>query len=249
MTRSLLLFFLLLSSLVHAQIPPNPGFEQWILVGGWFENPEHWQTNNNQLITPVTKDPVDNTEGLYAMSVGANGWAQNRFTVQADIAGFLFDWYFISTASDTAFVIMKGYYNGSIAGSDTAEFYTNSGSTGAIAFPGLLLWVDSIDITVTGGDNLNTYLVVDNFREIITGIEETQTSEASIRYASSNELLLISAMENSELFIYNTAGMLVSQLKLNSSETSVNVSSFAKGIYYAQLFSPDEKQCLKFVRN
>jgi len=45
MKKSVLFVFMLYSFLSEAQYVTNPGFEQCIFLGGWYENPESWQTN------------------------------------------------------------------------------------------------------------------------------------------------------------------------------------------------------------
>lgn len=245
MKKYLLFTIILFPLFANAQLLLNPGFEQWIFVGGWFENPEYWQTNNNQIMNPVTKDQAHNTEGQFAMSVGMNGWARYRRIVPADFAGFLFDWYFTSVSNDTALVIMYGYDNGIMNGSDTAEYYINgSGSSGAIAFPNFTLIVDSFDIIVEGGHNQNTYLILDNFREIITDVGETQTESNEIRYDIENEKLIVSTPYNFELIIYDTQGRMV----LYTQKNLVDITAFTKGLYIAHLISCGNNHQLKFLK-
>jgi hypothetical protein len=59
---------------------PNFSFENWKFMG-WFENPEGWQTNNNQLMQFVEKDS-DSYIGNLAMKINANGWAQVQLPIQ-----------------------------------------------------------------------------------------------------------------------------------------------------------------------
>ena len=247
MKKSLLFFFVLFSYLSHAQYIPNPSFEQWNNVGGWFDNPDDWMTNNGQIVAPVSKDIVYNTEGQYAMRVSANGWALCRFDVQADLSGFHFDYYFSASGSDTALAIMEGYYNGMLAGSDTAKLYNpGSGNTRAIFFSGPPLWVDSIDIIVEGGQNQGTFIVVDNFREIVTGIDEANTLAGKVWY--SQEKLFVIDCLNSDISIFNSAGMQLAKQSINSNEMLIDVSCFAAGVYYAQVILAGKISSLKFLK-
>jgi hypothetical protein len=83
-TATLLSFFIF--TFCAAQIP-NAGFENWI-ENGWGYNPEDWETENSELVQPVTQD-LEAHEGMYAMKVtavptGVGEWGEASTTVPID---------------------------------------------------------------------------------------------------------------------------------------------------------------------
>jgi hypothetical protein len=76
----LIVLFWLLPFTVTAQVIPNGGFESWSITNGWTEEPDGWETPNNQLIESTVKDP-DAYAGLYAMRVNPapNGIGEEGF--------------------------------------------------------------------------------------------------------------------------------------------------------------------------
>jgi len=71
-----------LRSQTIGQTIPNAGFENWAWIGGWYENPQYWTTNNFQISAPVVKDSVTPYQGSYAIKVnrtGISGYAKTKF--------------------------------------------------------------------------------------------------------------------------------------------------------------------------
>lgn len=59
---------------------PNGNFERWKIING-IENPDGWETNNNQLTKYVEKDSSA-LKGKISMRINANGWARVQIPVQ-----------------------------------------------------------------------------------------------------------------------------------------------------------------------
>jgi len=106
--RALLLTLALTISIAFiAQSIPNPSFESWSITNGWTEEPDGWNTPNNQLIETTVKD-LDPYQGDFAMRVnpynmgaGEYGWANVDFpsTVIPPSLNFYAKWEKTSTAA------------------------------------------------------------------------------------------------------------------------------------------------------
>lgn len=83
----LIVLFWLLPFTAAAQVIPNGGFEYWSITNGWTEEPDGWETPNNQLIETTVKDQ-DAYAGEFAMRVnpynmgiGEYGWGNIDFPI------------------------------------------------------------------------------------------------------------------------------------------------------------------------
>lgn len=110
-----LAIFILATQLGIAQIP-NAGFENWENINTWNDTPVDWQTGNNQLQEPVTKD-LDAYEGEYAMRVtsvaaiiGEYGAATT--TVDIDYIPASLDFYAKTASENGAVIVRIAFFNG-----------------------------------------------------------------------------------------------------------------------------------------
>lgn len=58
-----------LTTTVKGQLVPNAGFENWHNVGGWFDNPDDWTTNNTQLLGDFVERDSMPYQGDWGMKI------------------------------------------------------------------------------------------------------------------------------------------------------------------------------------
>jgi hypothetical protein len=110
-TATLLSFFIF--AVCAAQIP-NAGFENWI-ENGWSYNPEDWETDNSELLQPVTQD-LEAHEGMYAMKVtavpiGVGDWGEASTTVPIDYIPASLD-FWVKSQNENGFVqVLIEFFN------------------------------------------------------------------------------------------------------------------------------------------
>jgi hypothetical protein len=157
------------------QIIPNSGFENWTWIGGWFENPDNWTTNNTQIITPVVKDTIP-YQGNYAMQVNGTGYAQSKFAFSQHPTDIQFHVKSNIENSDTLAFDIFIHSGSNIV--DTGNWINTTSITSwtlqTIAITQNSTAIDSLEIQIHGGIQTATSISVDNFDYRITGIAENQ---------------------------------------------------------------------------
>lgn len=78
-------FFIGVHKHAFSQIP-NSDFENWQWIGGWYENPDEWTTNNAQLSSIEVGKDTNAYQGNYAMKLKNyntyyRAWAQIKFPI------------------------------------------------------------------------------------------------------------------------------------------------------------------------
>jgi hypothetical protein len=145
---------------------PNSGLEHWKFMG-WFENPDGWTTNNNQLMDFVVKD-IDAFSGNYAMKVKSNGYARSIFAAknypEFIKGGMFFKARCHMEKPDTVNMEVWQHANGIRADSSTLKFIDSvtDYETQIIFFKKKLYYtMDTIEIIIKGGKDQATTVTID----------------------------------------------------------------------------------------
>ena len=99
----------------QAQTIPNSGLETWKDVGGWYFNPENWETNNCQIMTPVLQD-TNSYSGNYSLTISHDysaitGYAKSRFPFNVHAAAIKVYVKCEISSIDTVSVLVDVYLN------------------------------------------------------------------------------------------------------------------------------------------
>lgn len=151
-----------------AQNVPNGDFEKWHSVGGWFDNPDDWQTNNTQIIAAGVVQDMETPYGLLAMQVrNVSGIPGNAYTMFQRVVHPLAVNVSVKTdivSDDSVAIRILIYHSGSVVDSGvwygttsepwtqkTIEVSQNSDDS------------DSMEVRVTAGKLFGSWLSVDQF--------------------------------------------------------------------------------------
>jgi len=243
---------------------PNAGFEDWSWVGGWYENPDNWITNNNQIVNYVWKDTTA-YQGNYAIGIKPNGYARFKFQysthpnslnayVKSDISG-----------ADSVFIDVFLFSGGNIV--DEGHWINTNSITNYslinIAVSQNSLVVDSIEISIKGGKQTNTVLIVDelSFNFSTTGISinhgfNEKKSNILLYPNPFNDVTTIeyALKENSlvKLNIYNLYGQFVTKLVDAKNQPKgkylikFDASNLTSGLYFCTITTKDYTALHKF---
>lgn len=184
--KKLLLIITLMSATIwsQAQTIPNSGFESWENLFGWILDPENWETNNSQLMTPVQQD-TNSFSGNYALTINHDyasitGYAKSKFPLNEHPSAIKVYVKCEMSTIDTVSVLVDVYSNLQIIddGMWTSTMNISEWTLITIPITQRSAEGDSIEIRIIGGDSLQTSLSVDEFSfDIISGI---QTSISNI---------------------------------------------------------------------
>ena len=174
---------LLLSSLLlfpvflFSQSVPNSGFENWYNVGGWFDDPVDWRSNNTSIMAPgVYRDSVA-YQGILSMQV-ANvtsipGYVYSVFprmqfptSITAEIRSNIL-------SGDTCFLKARIFYNGTVVDSGIYDCTISLAGWTHINIPvsPIGAYVDTVEISVTAGQQVGSWISVDELNiETLTNI-------------------------------------------------------------------------------
>lgn len=177
--KKLLLIITLMSAAFwsQAQAIPNSGFETWENVGGWYLDPEGWETNNSHIMTPVLPD-TNSYSGNYSLTIshkysGITGYAKSRFPFNAHAAAIKAYVKCEMSETDTVSVLVDIYSNRQITGNGK---WTSAASISEWTLISIPLTQkssdgDSLEIQIFGGDSSQTSISLDEFSyDIISGI-------------------------------------------------------------------------------
>ncbi len=171
---------------LYAQDIQNGGFENWHTVGGWYENPDHWLTNNTQIIAPgVVKDSAT-LFGKVAMQVmnianlPGRAWTGITRTVHPQaLSGY------VKTnimAGDSASVRILLYYQGMPV--DSGIWYarnTAPWSAVNIDISQNTQNIDSVGVVVAAGTQVGTWMSADELHlEDATAVSNMQSLRWSL---------------------------------------------------------------------
>ena len=224
---------------------PNAGFEHWHFMG-WYENPDGWQTNNNQLMETVVKDTVAYS-GKYAMKVKSNGYARVVFPVGSMsklICGiYVFTWFY-SEKPDTAKAGIFAYNHGILIDSGLIKFTLsdNQYNKQILFFDHFKPWgvdKDTIEIIISGGKEAETFLRIDSMKlDYFVSIKPELTVEHSWNVITEGHLLKFIAKKQIDsdysLSVYSLLGHQIYSTKMAQQELSVPMN---QGIYFYRITS------------
>ena len=163
---------------VKGQNIPNYSFENWINIGGWFDNPEFWMTNNNQIMVPVVKD-TNAFDGNYAVelnTIGIRPYVRSKFVFHAH--PLLIEAFVKSNiiSGDSVDIHIMIYAGGNLVDSGR---WTNTTSINGWTLQQIPVsmnnpFTDSLEIIIMGGHQPGTTLSVDAISAVTTGINTHQ---------------------------------------------------------------------------
>lgn len=222
---------------------PNGGFESWIFMGGWFENPEFWQTNNNQIMTAFVEKDTNAYMGQYAMKVNTQGHAKAGFKFMQSLLGISGMVKTNIINPDTVIIkarfflggvaVDSGAWSGTLSlPSWTSFFVMRSGPTGMN---------DSVEVEVSSGDFAGTSISLDELFYLTSlSLEDINDGNNISIYPnpSSSEMIIESAspLNDGCIRIFNVEGQLIYKRdSVKGKMVLINTGSMAKGNYIVQL--------------
>jgi len=239
---------------MDAQDIPNPTFEEWESVGGWFYNPTGWQTMNNQVLLSTEQDSAS-CEGNLSMRVKplsgfetVMGAASVEFYTSFIPASLTFcvktnviqDEFFTDTCR-----VMISFYNGDI--NFYSEEWVNTESITnwqevTIPLSQIEPVMDGCKIEVQasypgsglGSGSADTWISLDNFRfDGVSSIENTKTQSFKVapNPSANGKVNLLASGALGEVKIYDVLGHEVYSSKTlhNKLDLELNLKN---GLYF-----------------
>lgn len=261
---------LLLMNKLEAQIP-NPSFENWMNIGGWFDIPSGWSANNSQIITSVVAPDSDAYSGSLAMHLQNVSTIRPAASTHFPIA--------VNIISLTAYVKLNLIIN------DTVKIKVSELSNGLVVDSGEWLGlsdisnyipvtipvsqnnpaIDSAIIEISGGNQTNlifestVFLVDDLSLNTVSGIKPFYDYDAKIWPNPVNTNLMISLNKNSQigsLSIYTCNGQLIKNINSESLLSSqinghtnynIPVQELNRGLYLLNI-NGETHRSIKFFK-
>jgi hypothetical protein len=230
---------------------PNNSFENWINIGGWFDNPDFWMTNNSQIVVPVVKD-TNAYDGNFAVklnTIGIRPYVRSKFVFHAH--PLLIEAFVKSNilSGDSVDIHVKIYAGGNLVDSGrwTSTTSINGWTLQQIPVTMNNPFTDSLEIIIMGGHQTGTTLSVDAMSAVTTGID---LHNAELHYtlfpqpASKKAKLEFDnrAHENFSFTLYNCKGQSVQNINyITDNHIKLDLSSFRGGLYLFRL-STNNKQ-------
>ena len=86
--------------------------------------------------------------------------------------------------------------------------------------------------------------------EVGENIKETKQEICRIYPNPAKDFVKLSAVggQLSMVRIFNSLGVLVSEMKINSNEVEIDISNYKSGIYFIQIYSDDKVNCRKIAK-
>lgn len=235
-----------------SQVVPNAGFENWHNVGGWFDEPDYWETNNNSIMTPGVVRDSNAYQGILAMKV-ANvtnlpGYAYAGFpSTQHPLSIKVFAKSNI-LSSDSASIIVRVFYSGIAVDSGRWYCTTTIASWSLFTIPVSQnnLTADSIEIAVKAGAQIGTSISVDEFNCVVTGFNTTENNAMWSLFPNpineSSSLYFENAnCEIRTLVEYNSLGEKVREIpNITGSVVKIEKGDLPQGIYLFELLSENK---------
>ena len=247
MKTQFFLFLLIVSFSVRveAQQIPNSGFESWTNIGGWFDNPDEWQTGNNQIQTPVVKDTLAHP-GNYALQInamGINSFAKTKFAISAHPNQLNF---FVKTnvaGSEEVSIVSKLFYSNNVV--DSAQWTYSSPLLNwtpiGIPFSQSSILVDSVEIQIANAGINSTYISVDDMTFITTNIKENLIEVLSEVYPNPAKDFVTIEFENRNqnnftLSLFSVDGKLLKSINIVQADKYIlDTKEFPAGEYFFNL--------------
>lgn len=221
-----------------AQTIPNPGFEVWTNFGGWYDNPVSWETNNNQIFTPVIKNTLPH-QGNYALQVNQFGYAKSKFPYSQSYGSVLCFVKTDVTSGDSVCIKVLSYFYGNVVDSSLWINKTSvaNWSLQQIPFNQNHGPTDSLAIQIIGGHLTGTAIIVDDLSITTTGINENNIitpwklfplpadEYATLKFNNSNR-------ENHTLILLNNQGQIISTISnITVDHVIIEKKSLSSGMY------------------
>lgn len=176
----ILILLLSCAGKINSQNIPNAGFENWYWLGGWVPVPNDWHCNNSQLAYPVQQDSSA-YQGNFAARIIIGGNLNTGFMVTMHPVSLKFEAHSFINTNDFTIITVLLFSGGSpvdlgaLTISSTIPSWTNF----SIPITQNSLMADSVFISVTGGSQSGTYLVIDDMSldyttGVITGLNQSE---------------------------------------------------------------------------
>lgn len=221
---------LLLLNKLEAQIP-NPSFENWINVGGWFDIPSGWSANNSQIITSVVAPDSDAYSGSLAMHLQnvttIRPAASTQFPIVSNIISLTAYVKLSLIINDTVKIKVLELSNGLVVDSGEWLGLSDIQNYSPITIPVSQsnTTIDSAIIEISGGNQTNlifestVFLVDDLSLNTVNGIQSFDDYNAKIWPNPVTTDLMISLNKNTKigsLSIYTYTGKLIKTITSES---------------------------------
>lgn len=222
---------------------PNGGFESWIFLGGWFENPEFWQTNNNQIMTAFVEKDTNAYMGQYAMKVNTQGHAKAGFKFLQSLLG-IYGMFKTNIITPDTVIIKARFFLGGIAvdsGSWEGTLNSPSWSSFFVMRSGPFGMNDSVEVEVNGGNFPGNSISLDElFYFTSLSLEDLNDGNHISIYPNpaSNEIIFESflPLKNGSVRIFNVKGQLIYERHhVKGKVVQINTGSLAKGHFIVQV--------------
>ena len=249
-----------LTMYAKAQTIPNSGFELWQNVGGWYFNPESWETNNSQIMTPVLQD-TNSFSGNYALTLShayssVKGYAKSRFPLNGHTQAIKVYVKCEVSTLDTVSVQVDLFSNRQIIdnGMWTSAQSISEWTLITIPINPKSYYGDSLEIRIVGGDSLETSFSLDEFSfDIISGIDNSNSPgwilypnpfEDKLKYklpgCESNVMILFEIID-----IY---GRTVARFDKFSNQGEIGLSGMASGAYVMKISTGKKVMVQKILK-
>jgi hypothetical protein len=253
---------------LDAQIP-NSDFENWYNVGGWFDNPDYWNTNNSQVVTTVVRPDSDAYSGMLAMLLYNNGImrpsAITKFPASGNVNSMVGYVKLKLILNDTVMITLRELSNGIVVDSGRWIGLSDILNYTQITIPVTQNnnSIDTVEIEITGGNKNNlifegTSFLVDHLQlnQPSVVIECPVFDDAFAAYPNpvSDFITMKKNIITSKIEIIDSKGVIVKQIIPDQFDVNqldfyqVNVASLATGIYYVQLFTKSGIKSCKFIK-
>lgn len=219
---------------------PNGGFESWIFFGGWYENPEFWQTNNNQIMTAFVEKDTFAYMGQFAMKVNTQGHAKAGFKFMQSLLGISGMVKTNIVAPDTVIIKTRFFLGGVVVDSGAWEGTLNfsSWSSFIVMRSGPFGMNDSVEVEVSGGNSPGNTISVDELFWLTSlSIEDSPDGNniSIFPNPSSGELVLEStfSLTDGDIRIFNSGGQMVFEMhRVSGQRIQLNVEAMSTGGYF-----------------
>lgn len=251
-TRRLLFTFscaLLLSNLLRAQTIPNAGFESWHTVGGWYDNPDDWNTNNNSIMAPGVVRDSNAYAGVLAMRVeylsGLPGYAHTGFLLAQHPEGLLLFAKSNVVSPDTNTISIHAWYQGMPVDSGLWQNTVSISNWSSVVVPlsQNSTSIDSFEIAVHAGSQAGSWISVDTLTLDfgLGGMDEPAVTNWSLYpnpMTDYSQLLFENPSHASCTFVlYNASGQVVrEQSGITGTQVSIAKADLASGLYAFRLY-------------
>lgn len=251
-----ILFFIgvfLVAGRITSQTVPNAGFESWHNVGGWYDNPDDWNTNNNSILAQSVLRDSNAYKGVLAMKVAnlvnLTGHAYIMFPLNKH--PYSINVYVRSniSASDSAVIYVRAYFSGNKV--DSGAWYSSVSVKNwtAVNIPlyNKSLAIDSLAIDVKAGNKSGTWISVDEFSiDLGAGIKEEDTGLNWSLFPNpinENSFLFFESKGYKSLtfMLYDELGRVVQTISgITSPRVKIDKADLRSGLYTFIVSSEDE---------